>query len=218
MAQRKPAPHNIDEFIEFGWTDLIRYRIRAFRLNDILNREEDLVQDILISLMDTHYIDRYDNTRPFSTYVYGFIDNFLKKKYNKENTKNGKNIVNRATLEGSPKDDETQFDGHTVYLDLFKTDTLTEDTMEHMELIDAIRKDLEAFPATSSTVYNGVVYNRDPLTVFNLVLEDYSVIDIARMLDTSRQFVYHLLKKIRTSPTLSELRAEHNRHHKPSLE
>ena len=200
QQDRSIYPKTMQEFLDQGWLKHIHYRISAFTLKDSLNNPEDLSQEILLSLMKTNYLDRYDPEKgAFKAYLYGFVDNFLKKKYNKEHTRHGKFIVAAASLSQSPTDDAT-FDGTEVYADLLPSDDDCETSVMYRALIDAIRKELsENFTASSSNVYNGKVYQRDPVTVFDLMLNGATVMDEATTLDVSRQFVYYLLKIIRTS-------------------
>jgi hypothetical protein len=127
------------------------------------------------------------------------VDNFLKKKYNKEHTRYGRHIVAAASLSQTPTE-ESSFDGTEVYADLLPSDEDCETSVMITVLIEAIRKELaETFSASSANVYNGKVYQRDPVTVFNLMINGASVMDVATTLNVSRQFVYYLLKNIRSS-------------------
>ena len=193
-------PTNMQEFLDQGWEKNIYYRISVFNLKDTLNNPEDLCQEIMLSLLKTKYLDRYDPEKgPFKAYLYGFVDNFLKKKYNKEHTRHGKYIVSAASLSTLPPDD-AEFDGTEIFADLIPSDDDCEMSVVMQALIDDIREELgKNFSASSSNVYKGKVYQRDPLTVFNLMLNGASVMDVANILDVSRQFVYYLLKNIRTS-------------------
>lgn len=206
----KQYPKDIQEFMKNGWDTQVRYRIRAFNLRDILNQQEELVQDIIVSLMETKYLDRYSLEKgPFTTYLYGFVDNFLKKRYNKENTRNGKKIVNSASIAISSPDSNTEFDGSVVYLDLVLPLSNKNIEFDKEILLEEIRKELEKFKANSSVEYNGEMLDRDALTVFNLIIKDYSVIEIAKMLKTSRQFIYHLLKKIRSLQIFKDIASKY---------
>ena len=198
--EEKNYPTNMQEFVDQGWEKFIQYRIAAFQLKDTLNNPEDLGQEILLSLLKTKYLDRYDSSRgAFKAYLFGFVDNFLKKKYNKEHTRYGKFIVSAASLSQSPSDDAT-FDGTEVYADLLPSEDDCEENVVMKSLIDDIRRELiEAYPASSANVYMGKVYQRDPVTVFNLMIDGATVMDVANTLNVSRQFVYYLLKNIRSS-------------------
>jgi len=200
MDDEKFYPTNMQEFIDQGWDKFIQYRIAAFTLKDTLNNPEDLGQEIILSLLKTRYLDRYDPSRgSFKAYLFGFVNNFLKKKYNKEHTRYGRYIVNAASLSQTPTEDAT-FDGTEVYADLLPSCDCCEDFVMLQALIDNIRRELtETFSPSSANVYQGKVYQRDPVTVFNLMIDGASVKDVATTLNVSRQFVYYLLKNIRTS-------------------
>ena len=202
-------PKTFDEFIEQDWGTKILRRIKRFDLRDCLNDPEELLQDIYVQLLKTDYIRRYDKTknRSFEVYIYTFVDNFLKGKYKREHTKNGIGIVNKASLEYSMPENKDSFEKGVVYLEnlnLFTTSDIEKVELE--SLFDRVREELSVYTASSSNVYEGVVFNRDPLTVFNLILSDHSVAEIATFFSTSSQFVYNLIKKIRESKSLQELR------------
>lgn len=193
-------PRNMQEFIDQGWDKYIKYRIAAFTLNDTLNNPEDLEQEILLSLLKTNYLERFDPERgTFKAYLFGFVNNFLKKKYNREHTRYGKYIVSAASLSQAPTEDAS-FDGSEVFADLLPSDDACEDSAMVSVLIDDIRRELaSSFTASSANVFEGKVYQRDPVTVFNLMISGATVMDVANILNVSRQFVYYLLKNIRSS-------------------
>lgn len=200
-------PKDIKEFVTQGWEQNIRFRIRAFNLKDSLNNPEDLVQDVLLALMETHYLDRYSPDKgSFKTYLYGFVDNLLKKRFNKENTRHGKFIVSAASLVIAAPESDAEFNGREVFAELLDAGIDDARTVEIHAAIAEIRKELkDNYVANSSFTYNGVEYQRDPLTVFDLLMEDYSVKEVSTMLDVSRQFIYHLMKKIRETEAFKDL-------------
>lgn len=198
--EKQIYPKNLQEFIDQGWDKFIQYRISAFTLKDTLNNPEDLCQEILLSLIKTQYLDKYIPEKgAFKAYLFSFVDNFLKKKYNKEHTRHGRHIVSAASLSQVPSD-EAVFDGTEVYADLLPSADDSETSVMLRVLIDTIREELaESFTASSANVYKGKVYQRDPVTVFNLMITGATVMDVATTLNVSRQFVYYLLKNIRSS-------------------
>lgn len=189
-------PVDMEDFLAKGWDSQILHRIRNFNLHDQLNKPEDLCQDIFLALLETRYIERYSPEKgTFSTYLCGFVDNFLKKKYNKENTRNGKFIVNAVSLASTPTNDE-DMDGTEVYLDLQVAGSKQEN-FEINIIIEEIREELAYHKANSYVEYQGQVLPRNALTVFDFLIKDYSIVEIAEILKTSRQYVYYLSKKIR---------------------
>lgn len=208
--EEKQYPRNMQEFMDQGWDLNIKFRIGVFNLKDSLNNPEDLLQDILLALLQTNYISRYSQDKgSFKTYLYGFVDNFLKKKYNKENTRHGKFIVNAASLTVSSPESDSDFDGTEVFAELLDAGIDIEKEIKIKAGVEEIRKELaECYDAKSTWVYKGVEYNRDPLTVFDLMMQGATVMDVSEILNVSRQFVYHLLKKIRSAKSFQELMSD----------
>lgn len=197
----------VEDFLEKGFDSLIDYRISCFNLKDQINSPEDLKQDILLHLIQTDYLARYNpETGRFRSYVYSIVDNFLKKRYNKENTRHGKFIVSAAGLDTSPRDDNDIFDGRVVYADLLQDDNIDQN-FEFSVYLDNIRDELRAaFTANSSfEVESGKLLERSPLTVFNLLIEDNSITSIASILGISKQYAFYLRSLVKNNPSLREL-------------
>lgn len=197
----------VQDFLDKGFDSLIDYRISCFNLKDQINSPEDLKQDILLHLFQTDYLARYNpETGRFRSYVYSIVDNFLKKRYNKENTRHGKFIVSAAGLDTSPRDDNDVFDGRVVYADLLQDDNLDQN-FEFSVYLDNIREELkEAFTANSSFEdESGRIFERSPLTVFNLLIEDNSITSIASILGISKQYAFYLRSLVKNNPSLREL-------------
>ena len=199
-------PKTMEEFVNQGWEREINFRIRAFNLKDSLNNPEDLLHDVYISLLQTNYIARYTPEKgSFKTYLYGFVDNLLKKRFNKENTRHGKFIVSAASLVVSAPESETEFNGREVFSELIDSGIDHEHEIVIHSIVEDIRKELqEGYSANSTFTNNGITYNRDPLTVFNMLMEGMSVMEISDTLAVSRQFVYHLMKKIRNTEAFKD--------------
>ena len=206
-------PRTVEEMLEQGWYDKILSKVKKYNLNDILNTPEEIVQDIFMDLLKSRYLERYDpEKRNFEVYIYVFVTNSVKKRGIREGSKNGRNIVNHNSLEYTQDEDGASVTGVT-FLD--RIDTLvTEDQYSDIviqDLIERTRASLQAFKASSSFIYEGVEYQRDPLTVFNLLLEEKSVPEIAEILGTSKQFIYNLLQRIRSTKEMQEFHMEMER-------
>lgn len=209
-------PKTVEEFIEQGWLKKIKYKLMKSKLRDVLNDPEDLTQDILSDLMKKdkttglNYIERFSpEIRSFEVYIYVFVENFIKKKLAKENTRYGRGITNRASLESFLPSSETEIEKGVVYLDLLKCSQIPDESDMVLldDVIKQVREELEtSFKASSTSEFNGQIFNRDPLTVFNLILKDVSISEIAYIFGTSKQFIYNMRKKIATSETLKKLR------------
>lgn len=202
------VPKNIAEFIERGWDKKIFYRVSKHKLRDTLNDPEEMVQDIMLSLISTDYLARYSpEKRSFEVYIYIFVDNFIKKRLTKENTRNGRGIVSRASLENALPGNAADISSGVVYLETLKFAVTGDDTETVLfdEFLSEVREELiEKYKASSSVVYEGRELKRDPSTVLELVLEDNTVTEIAAMFNTSKQFIYNNLKKIRDTEAMKE--------------
>lgn len=206
-------PRTVEEMIEQGWYEKILAKVKKYHLNDILNTPEEIVQDIFVNIMSSRYLERYNpEMRSFEVYIYTMVINSIKKRGAREGSKNGRNIVNHTSLEYSQSDDEEMCAGIT-FLDRIEN-TEGQDAFREIELQDlfeATRQSLRAFKASSSVVYKGQVIQRDAETVFNLLLEDKTVPEIAEIFQTSKQFIYILLGKIRDTPEMQSFYNEQKR-------
>lgn len=57
--EMKEIPKTLDQFLEQGWTNYIRYKVNKFNLKDINNDTEDLVQEIILQMIRYNYIEKY---------------------------------------------------------------------------------------------------------------------------------------------------------------
>ena len=203
-------PRTVDEMLEQGWYEKILKKVRKYTLNDILNTPEEITQDIFLQIMNSSYLERFNpELRSFEVYIYTLVINSIKKRGMREGSNGGKNIVNHYSLEQSQDDSEDQ--PGVAYLDRLENQILEDPFKEIMvdDLIQRTRVTLSnSFSASSTIVYNGKEINRDPLTVFNLILEDKTVPEIAEIFQTSKQFIYILLGKIRSTPEMQEFHRE----------
>ena len=143
------------------------------------------------------------------------VINSIKKRGAREGSKNGKNIVNRNSIESVRDDDGSPAVGKTYidYMEDPESSQMAED-FEYRDLINRTRESLKVFKASSSVMYEGKEIQRDPLTVFDLLVDGKSVTDIANIFGTSNQFIYILMDKIRKTKEMqdfhSEMSALHN--------
>ena len=129
------------------------------------------------------------------------MSNFLKKRYQRENTRHGKFITSAASLVTSSADDESYGKTGEVYMD--NLDLYAEDIQDNIAVKIAkekLVKFLESnFVANSSNVLeDGSVIKRDPATLFYYLDRDYSVSEVAEIMGVSCQFIYTLRNKIRS--------------------
>ena len=189
------VPKTLDEFYNSGWKEYLLYHIRRYELNDVNHSPEDLLQDMMVQMARTNYIEKFDPTVAqgnFMFYIKVFLQNFMSKPYAKEHrTKNGQRIVNHLSLvnvsdmeDASPM--EIDYDS-VGFSDSFEDVTC---------LLHALEGDLKQIQTDSEIEYNGNVLNRDPFTVYKMLLSGYEIKEIAEIFGTSKQLVYSLRKKI----------------------
>jgi DNA-directed RNA polymerase specialized sigma24 family protein len=219
MAQDKNYPKTMPEFVAAGWYDNIMRKVRKYNLNDACNSYEDLVQDIFVQLLvkdknGRNYLERFDPSfeRKFDAYIYVLVVNAVKKRGMREGTAGGRLIVNALSLEMSQSDSDEPTPG-VVYADRLQLEDSADDLDGAMSLEAMIARatiELGEYKASSSvTKADGTVINRDPLTVFQLLWEEgLTVPEIAELFETSKQFIYNLLNKIRQTPAFAEWHAE----------
>lgn len=200
---REQYPKTIEEFLDQGWDARVKAKFSSWNFRDLNNNPDDMLQDILTQLIETKYLDRYDpSKRVFEVYLFEFVSNFLKKRYQRENTRHGKYITSAASLVVTSSDDESYGKTGEVYmdnLDLYEGDI--QETVEVKIAKENLIKFLEkAFTANSSVVLDdGTVINRDPATLFKFIENDYTIKEIAGIMGVSCQFVYTLRNKIKSS-------------------
>lgn len=211
--QRTPNydyPRTVQEMLDQGWYEKILAKVRKAKLNDVLNTPEEIVQDIFLQIMQSRYLERYNpELRPFEVYIYVLVSNSIKKRGEREGTENGRKIVNRNSLEYEMDGEDGGIPGVT-YLD-HMDQGLIEDgfaAIEIQDLIDRTRKSLRVFKASSKIIKeDGREISRDPETVFDLLLSGKTVSEIAALFETSNQFIYILLGKIRETKEMKEFHA-----------
>ena len=199
-SQTFEAPSSMEEFLQQGWEAKIRARIRRFKLYDTLKTEDDMFQSIILSLMTTNYLSRYDGSSPFESFIIIFVDNYLKRAWRRENvTKHGKKIVTRASLEINTPSEENSYEPGVIYLETLMGAVNTSDEVDFVIALQQLRKDLDSkFPANSYVIHDGKRYDRKPGVVLDLLAAGNSVVEIADILECSKQFIYSLLKKVRS--------------------
>lgn len=166
-------PKNMEEFISQGWDKKIKYRLSKLTLPPQTNIEQ-LVQEILVALIETDYIIRYNEAaRSFEVYIYIFVENFIKKLALRQglNSK-GYGIVDRKNFEGLMKD-EDNFEGVIYLAALGMADLYATEKEAYNELIEEIKKELESLKGTSKET------PKDPLVALQLLQEDKLVTMLA---------------------------------------
>lgn len=210
MEQTASYPRTVEEMLEQGWYDKILRKVKKYNLNDILNTPEEITQDIFVQIMNSRYLERFNpELRSFEVYIYTLVINSIKKRGSREGSAGGRLIVNHFSLEQSQEDSEEAPMG-VAYLDRLENKVM-EDPYKDLEMEDLIaktRESLKQFKASSTVIYEGQEIQRDALTVFNFLLEEKTVPEIAEIFQTSKQFIYILLAKIRSTPEMQAFHKE----------
>lgn len=207
VTSSTPIPKTLEEFINSPWFNFACGKLAKWNFRDLNNSQEDLVQDMLAQMHKYQYIESYDPAgRPFGVYISVFIGNLLNPRFKKEvHSKNGHKILGATSLVSSSSEEDFT-PGESVLERMAETG---KDDDYSFILIESLRKDLDQFKATSSVVKDGVTYNRDPNTVLTLLMAGLSVAEIAELLDTSKQFIYLLKRKIQEADSLKEYAPKH---------
>lgn len=176
-------PTSVEAFMQSKWEGKVKSMIGTFNL---LDDKEDLFQDIVTAMLEKNYLERWDESKgAYSTWLYMFVRNFLRKRFNHDFCQTGKKLAGAIRLDKNI--DETPLS------QLFAVEE--RDNLFIKELLAKFAT--EKFAANSTNQKDGVEYNRDVLTVCKLMLAGDSVKEVATKFGTSVQFIYTLLKRAR---------------------
>jgi len=182
-------PKTVEEFMLSKWFSKIATIIRSFHLNEPL---EDTIQDVLCSMVQKNYVARWDPVLggSFANWIYTFVINLCRQKYNRSNSRGGRRIERALSIEQTFNDESeplrSQIPGPSA-------------SPEFRLKIDEIRRILRQPEFKHHSVHEcgGVVYTRCPATIFDLILVGLSQKDIAERLGTSKTYIYSQMKRIR---------------------
>lgn len=188
-------PKTVEDFILSPWFRKIRTTIIGFHLRE---DPEDTMQDILLQLYKKGYLARYNVEKGsmFSTWIYTFVHNMLRCKWNRSHTRGGRAIEGAVSLYAITGQADS---GQKPLVTMLPTRHFSvmdfNSKLEEVELILQHPK----FKAHSYYTWpHGVTYARDMKTVFSLIArEGLGVAEIACLFDTSPTFVQGLVVKIR---------------------
>ena len=190
------VPKNLEDLYNSGWKDYMLYYIRKYNLNDVNNSPEDLLQDMLVQMAETGYVEKYDpSISGFSGYLSVFIRNFMSCPYVREHHTGYGRLVNAVHINYSDVTEDS-FDPH-LEVPSSIIPNKDGDFTDYVCLMDSIENDLKQIKTKSCINYNGKTVMRSPLTVYKLLKEGYTIKDIAEIFGTSKQFVYTLRDTIR---------------------
>jgi hypothetical protein len=191
MNKTAEFPQTIEEFAASEWVEWIRRYIYMFHLRELV---EDTVQDVLTSMATKNYVSRWDPSKggSFSNWIFTFVRNMCLIKKKKSSSRGGTAIETAKSLEFSF--DEGSMIRNTL---VCEEDELPIDHNLRMEELLTILGRSE-YAASSSNTHEGKHYERDILTIFSLMVFDrLSAKQVAFVLDTTPQWIYLKLKKIR---------------------
>lgn len=188
-------PETVEEFMLSKWFPKIGTIIRSFHLNE---PPEDTIQDVLCSMVQKNYVARWDPALggSFANWIYTFVINMCRQKYNRSNSRGGRRIERALSIEQT-FDEESQPLG-----DMLPGPPVSP---EFSIKIDEVRRVLRQPEFKHHSVHEcgGIIYTRCPATIFDLILAGLSQTDIAERLGTSKTYIYSQMKRIR--PVVSEI-------------
>lgn len=187
-------PRTVAALVESPWYQKIKTLVVNFKLNEPV---EDTVNDILLDMMQKKYLERWDpKSGSYSNWLYTFASNICRKKYNRSNTRGGKAIEGAASITYTSSSDDLVpglFYEETLQVE----DSEPEVTFDFPALCAEIDSILSKYPAHSTNEFNGKVYQRDMLTVFHLLKQEFTPKEIAECFNTSIEFIYILIRRMR---------------------
>jgi len=207
MATSK-YPKSVAALVESPWYPKLKTLVVNFKLNEPV---EDTLGDILLDMLEKKYLERWNpQAGSYSNWLYTFAANICKKKYNRSNTRGGKAIERAASITYTSESDDL-VPGVLFEETLQIEDGEPEKTFDFDSLCDEIDRILAQYPAHSTNEFEGVEYARDMRTVFALIRQEYTPKEIAERFNTSIEFIYTLIRRMRSlllseSKMVSELR------------
>ena len=189
------VPQSLEDLYNSGWKEYILYHIRKYSLHDVNNSPEDLLQDMMVQMASTGFVEKFNpEISEFTKYLHTFIKNFMSKPYNKEHKTPYGNLVNHMSI-GIGSNDQDGQDAYTISCERLSGSN-TGDFTNYVCLVQSLDSDLKKIREESVVDYDKTKPVRDSYTVYKLLMNGYDVKDIADLFGTSKQFVYSLRKKL----------------------
>ena len=186
-------PRNVEELVRSSWYPKLKTLVSNFHLNEPI---EDTLGDILLEMLEKKYLERWEpSAGSYSNWIYTFSANVCKKKYNRSNTRGGLAIEGASSLHSSSENDDIPIG--VFFEETLQVESSDFDSADYSLLCDELSRILEAYPAHSSNVHQGVTYQRDMRTVFDLLRQEYQPKEIAELFGTSVEFIYTLIRRMR---------------------
>lgn len=157
---------------------------------------EDILQEYYLRIFrqsdkdGKSYVERYDGSSTFATWLYKPLQNLCKTIKTRENSDAGKALLEAKVLEEAPEK-EDDFNPDTLYLEHFVSSSINlEDELLATQLLEVAKQNFSSYHSTSP---KGM-----PRSIYAIVLmtaKGFTKAEIARILDVSATFVDSQLKK-----------------------
>lgn len=173
---------------------------------------DDIYQEVILQLITTNYLSRYDETRSLHKYLSGFVFNIFCSQYNKEKKKESLFVsldieVNSETetcLSAMLVDDNSivgnNYTEHwaevTKVLNDLVEDKCSTYIIYNKDLSEVIGIFEVGKEAPKVNIEEVVILKRDLLTVFILLYVGYNKAEIARLLNVSLSWVSKISKRL----------------------
>lgn len=219
-------PRTVDALVNNSlWMGKIRTAVSRFDINE---DTDDLVADVVCQMLSRtkdgkNYVERWEpKLGSYSNWIYTFVNNICRKKYNRLHSNTGKALRYAGTIVEEPEDGESLKKGE---IPVSLVPTVLKAQAEYNLLTEQILNHLRMIPAFSWVVYSesgyeihdqsgdikvvttkepvkpefvGHKYQRDLATTFDLLSKGFEPKEIAGIYKTSITFVYSLIRKIRS--------------------
>jgi len=224
------TPRTVEELVQDSlWMGKIHTAVSRFQISETV---EDVVADCLCQMLarqkaGKNYIERWEpGLGSYSNWIYTFVNNVARKKYNREHSNTGIALRYAATIVETPEEDKV---GKGEIPESWLP-VIHESASEFNVFAEQILTQLSKVSAYSWVVYTetgyevhnrngetetrdlekidqelvGRRFNRDLKTTFELLVQGFDPKDIAVLFQTSTTFVYSLIRKLRSIDAMQE--------------
>jgi len=224
------SPRTVEDLVQDSvWMGKIHTAVSRYQISEAV---EDVVADVLCQMLGRkkhgkNYIERWEpSLGSYSNWIYTFVNNVARKKYNREHSNTGVALRFAATIVETPEEDKVgKGEIPESWLPVIR-----ESASEFNVFAEQILKQLSKTSAYSWIVYTktgyeihnrngetetrnlekvdqelvGRRFNRDLKTTFELLVQGFDPKDIAVLFQTSTTFVYSLIRKLRNIDAMQE--------------
>jgi len=224
------TPRTVSELVQDTmWMGKIHTAVSRYQISETV---EDVVADVLCQMLSRkvngkNYIERWEPPLgSYSNWIYTFVNNVARKKYNREHSNTGVALRYAATIVETPEEDKV---GKGEIPESWLP-VIQDSASEFNVFAEQILHQLSKMSAYSWVVYTetgyevhskggetetrqlekvnqGLVgrrFNRDLRTTFELLIQGFDPKDIAVLFQTSTTFGYSLIRKLRSIDAMQE--------------